>query len=127
MEMLTAAAEVSQALASLQADMNQQENTRNKDDIAHYRTIEQQVLQATNAPTEVTDTNQMRTALQNAEKAISNILAEDMLPKITLSGARQLLDSALMDIQHKTPEQMKTDTPSDKKRNKSADKNKNKR
>ncbi|KAK3751360.1 hypothetical protein QZH41_009303, partial [Actinostola sp. cb2023] len=104
MEILTAAAEMSQALASIQASNSTQESMSSENTsckaVANLSQI-QAAFSSANA-------NQMRFALQNAEKAINSrfqeILSEDLLPKITLSGARQLLDSALMGgMQQKSP------------------------
>jgi len=104
MEILTAAAEMSQALASIQASNSTQENMSSENTSCKALANLSQIQAAFSSA----NANQMRFALQNAEKAINSrfqeILSEDLLPKITLSGARQLLDSALMGgMQQKSP------------------------
>jgi len=108
MEMLTAAAEMSRALASIQSEMQQMQDCVGNKDTTHKESIPCLTSQQMHVDQAPCHSNPMQSEMHNAEHAINSkfheLLTEDMMPKITLSGARQLLDSALMGVQQKSEE-----------------------
>lgn len=122
MQLLTVAAEMSQAMTSIEEASPQNSTndkstdpTIEKDESANlftrlkhlYPTTQENTgsLNSTPQAQQVNSSavNQMQIALENTERVINRslpeMLADELVPKITLSGARQLLDSALLGVQ----------------------------
>ncbi|XP_031563019.1 transcription factor-like 5 protein [Actinia tenebrosa] len=127
MELLTAAAEMTQDMTSIkeaspqkQALDNSTDATTDNDESANIFTRMKNFYPSTNEASDSLSStpqaqqissstaNQMQLALENAERAINcslpEMFADELVPKITLSSARQLLDSALLGVQPKSQE-----------------------